>query len=121
MKELMKVPDHLALVLKLVENAAKRIENEMDAVTEGHALPDGLFKQLAELAGKSASLGREMRAWAGKITKHMDDMSLEDRMKMTITFIQDLSAGDRRKLYEYLRDSEANRSDTRVLLHVGNP
>jgi len=120
MKELMEVPDHLSLVLKLVKNAASRIENEMDAITEGHALPDGLFKQLAELAGKSASLGREIRSWVGKVNKHMDDMSLEDRMKMTVTFIHDLSAGDRKRLYEFLRDDEVNRTDTRIPLHVGN-
>jgi hypothetical protein len=116
----MEVPDHLRLVLKLTKNAAERIENEMALITEGHALPDGLFKQLNELTGKSASLGREIRSWVGKVNKHMDDMSLEDRMKMTITFIESLSTGDRKRLYEFLRDSEVGRSDTRIPLHVGN-
>jgi hypothetical protein len=119
LEEVNKVPTHLANVLTMLRDWQARVQNELDAWKPGHAPKRDLAQQMDQIAKASTPMAREMRHWVGTIKKVMDTMSLEDQTKVTVKFITSLSAGDRLKFYNHLRETEAAREDGGIVLHIG--
>jgi hypothetical protein len=116
--EIERVPQHLTRCLGMLERWEARVSNELDSVDEGHAPDAGLARQLAEISKTSTSMGKEMRAWVGKVTEVVEKLSLEDKINVSLNLLQELSLGDRLKTYNHLRQLEMNRADGGCLLSV---
>ena len=118
--EVQRVPEHLTDVLDILERWRLRVSNELDLVPEGHAPPPALARQLSEISKNSKPIAQELRAWVGKVKETIDTMSLDDKLKVSMNLIQDLSKGDRYKFYAHLIATEKARKDGGIILAVTN-
>lgn len=106
-----KIQDTLAILKENEARLKRKMELELDFDSK---VADAANK----LAASISALSREGRAWHGKVEKSISDMSLKDRMDVAVQFIQRLSLGDRKKLYDRLESEECGRKD-RVRIIVG--
>lgn len=118
--EVERVPIHLTKVLSMLERWEARVSNELDLVPEGSAPDSKLAKQLGEIAKNSKPIAQELRAWVDKVDKVVKNLSLEDKLKVSLGLIQQLSKGDRLRFYHTLMATEKKRSDDGILLAVTN-
>lgn len=116
--EIERVPAHLTKCLSMLERWEARASNTLDALKVGHAPDAGLARQLSEISKTSVSMGKEMRAWVGKVTEVVDSLSLEDKIQVSLNLLQELGLGDRLKVYNHLRQLELDRTDGGCLLSV---
>lgn len=118
--EVKRVPEHLRKVLDLLERWEARVSNVLDSKTEGHLPTDKVAKQISDLAKNSKPIAQEMRAWVDKTDQVVKNMSLEDKLAVSLRLIQGLSKGDRYKFYHRVIQAEKDRKDGGIIMAVTN-
>lgn len=114
MKELEELPDFLVDMQAVVNTNRDRLKQDMHsglAGSEGAGYNDKHGTAAAKLADAHVKLSREIRAWRKSLREGARNMSLEEKLEVTMKFLQDLSLGDRKAFYKKLMELEKNRPD----------
>ncbi len=114
-----RVPAHLTKCLSMLENWEERLNFNLTSLKEGKMPDASMAKQLNEITKTSMAMAKEMRAWVGKVTEAVESLSLEDRVRVALTMIQELSSGDRLNAYNHIRQLEASRPDGGLAVSAG--
>jgi uncharacterized membrane protein len=106
------VPDDLHEMMALLEENRKRLKQDMHAgLAEKGGYNDKHGRAAKELAAAHAAMGRELRAWLKHQKEKAGNLSIEEKVKAAVTFLQGLSRGDRLNLYKGLAALETARPD----------
>ena len=105
----------------MLERWERRVSNELDSVSAGSAPKAPLAKQLGQVTKESVTMAKEMRAWVGKVRDTVAQLSIQDKLRVSLSLIQGLGTGDRLKFYAHLAEVEKVRQDGGIDVRVQPP